>query len=93
MNRWQQRDTPLKDEYVAKVYDLDGFLGCMEREGRPMPSDEAVRELRERLNSKNHETNEKWVLFLSRLKLEEIEPRGYCERMGTRYLLWRRIPI
>ena len=44
------------DEYTVKVYDLDGFLGCMERECRPMPNDDIVRALRERLSSNGRET-------------------------------------
>ena len=65
--------TPLSHEYVSKVCDLDGFLGFMEREGRPMPSRDAVRVLRERLNSTNPQTGAKWIPFLNKLKLEQIE--------------------
>ena len=69
--------TPLTDEYTATVYDLDGFLWRMEKEGRPMPSNDAVRKLREQLNATNPKTNEKWVTFLNQMKLEQVESDYY----------------
>ena len=77
---------PLTEEYVAKVYDLDGFLGCMERDGRPMPDEDAVRALRERLGSSNPQTGAKWVPFLNKLKLGQIELKGRnVFGLGDRY--------
>ena len=75
--------TPLENKYVVRVYDLDGFLECMEKEGRPMPNIDTVRVLRERFTSTNPRTGQKWLTFLPKLKLEDIWRGNASETLSS----------
>ena len=79
---------PLEKEYTCEVYDLDGFLAQMEREGRPMPHEDVVRGLREQLNVTDPETGEKRVPFLDSLEVAQIESRDFFPvRYGDEFYL------
>ncbi len=62
--------------YSGRLYDLRGFLECMASEGRPMPSDTAVRELERILYKKHRKTGEFYCPFMREEDMREmgIEP-------------------
>ncbi|KAI0751221.1 hypothetical protein C8Q80DRAFT_1156099 [Daedaleopsis nitida] len=60
--------------YWAKLYDLQGFLDCMKREGRPVPSDEAVQTLQGLLSEKDSKTGQCYCRFMEPEDVTEIEP-------------------
>ena len=63
---------PLSEQYTAEVCDLDGFLVRMAREGRPMPADDAVRELKELLAARYPETDTLLCPFADDLQLSDL---------------------
>ncbi|EJF63079.1 hypothetical protein DICSQDRAFT_103597 [Dichomitus squalens LYAD-421 SS1] len=70
----------------GRVYDLQGFLECMAREGRPMPSEEAAQELERLLYQKVMETGEFCCPFMDLEDAVEIEPTGvFARETGERY--------
>ena len=85
----QEGVVPLEEEYNCEVYDLDGFLAQMEREGRPMPYEDVVRTLRGKLDTVDPETGNKRVEFLSTLELGKVEKEegggGRFKRFGEFY--------
>lgn len=62
--------------YSGWLYDLHGFLECMAREGRPMPSDAVVKELERILYKKHLKTGEFYCPFMQEEDMREwgIEP-------------------
>ncbi|RDX52940.1 hypothetical protein OH76DRAFT_57232 [Lentinus brumalis] len=65
---------------VGAVYDLEGFLKCMEEEGRPLPSDEAVEKLEKILYMKDERTGEFFCPFKMKPEaLSELDP-DVCPR-------------
>lgn len=67
----------------GRLYDLRGFLECMEKEGRPMPSEATVKQL-ERTLYKHRKTGEFYCPFMEE-DAREIEPMGSDRFFGERY--------
>ncbi|PIL36657.1 hypothetical protein GSI_00346 [Ganoderma sinense ZZ0214-1] len=81
-----RRRTPARPlECSGQLYDLRGFLECMESEGRPMPSDAAVKELERILYKKHRKTGEFYCPFMTKEDAHEIEPTGSDRLFGERY--------
>ncbi|KAI0722013.1 hypothetical protein C8T65DRAFT_629987 [Cerioporus squamosus] len=57
----------------GKVYDLKDFLECMAKEGRPMPSDQAVDKLEKILHMKDEETGEYCCPLMKQEDLSRLE--------------------
>ncbi|KAM5532634.1 hypothetical protein V8D89_013678 [Ganoderma adspersum] len=69
----------------GRLYDLKGFLECMKSEGRPMPSDAAVKELERILYKKHRKTGELYCPLMTEEDAQEIEPTGSDRLFGERY--------
>ncbi|TFK85060.1 hypothetical protein K466DRAFT_588397 [Polyporus arcularius HHB13444] len=71
---------------VGTVYNLEGFLKCMEEEGRPTPSDEAVEKLEKILYMKDERTGEYFCPLMKPEALSELDP-DMCPplRYSSRY--------
>ncbi|RPD62079.1 hypothetical protein L226DRAFT_571451 [Lentinus tigrinus ALCF2SS1-7] len=68
----------------GKVYDLKGFLACMAKEGRPMPSDEAVEKLEKILYLKDTAVTDEYCCpLLKQEAVSKIDPDG--RRGSLRY--------
>ena len=68
----------LKDEmlgYWVEPHDLQSFLDCMRRDGRSMPSDEAVKQLEELLAKENPETGKLYCPMIKDESLLKISRR------------------
>ena len=84
------KPVPLHKAYSAKVHDLDGFLEAMQREGRPMPSEDAVRHLRMLLSANGPGAETHICPFIANLQLSELEmqtnPNFPAQYLGQFYL-------
>ncbi|KAI1785354.1 hypothetical protein LXA43DRAFT_1066002 [Ganoderma leucocontextum] len=69
----------------GRLYDLRGFLECMASEGRPMPSEAAVKELERILYKKHSKTGEFYCPLMGEEDAQEIEPTGSDRGFGERY--------
>ena len=63
----------MMDPGEGKVYDLRGFLECMEREGRPMPAEDAVEQLDDILFAKDPLTGEYYCQLMTQEEVASID--------------------